>query len=150
MEAVINSVNDELCLPLPYQLSKTAGYIIRRRDVSLFASGSDLYTPDGGTLVIRVNSTCENWLVPRSLRMMFTLNKKSRGTIKLIGNLWSLFQRMRVMCGGQVIEYITGYNRVHEMIRRLQPSDEQSDNIIEGFGNEFYASANEIKARPGI
>ena len=57
---------------------------------------------------------------------------------------------MRVMRGGQMKEYITGYNRVHEMISRLQPTDEQSDNLIQGFGNDYYDSAGSIKSRPGI
>ena len=57
---------------------------------------------------------------------------------------------MRVMCGGQVIEDITGYNRVREMISRLQPTGGHNDNLIWGFGNNFYAEADEIKARPGI
>ena len=86
MEWLINSVTDDLVLPLQYQLPKTARYIVDCRDVSFFASGSDVYIPVGGDRVSRVNLNCENWLVPHSLRRMFTLNKKSGGAVKVIGN----------------------------------------------------------------
>ena len=76
-----------------------------------------------------------------------TFSKKGTAGCDIIriGNPLSFFQRMRVMRGGQVIEDITGYNRVHEVISRLQPSDEQQDNLIEGFGDDFYAGADAIK-----
>ena len=107
MEAVINSVDDELALTLQYKLQQAAGYITDRRDVSFFASGSDVYTPVGGTRVVRVNLKGDNWLIPQTVSLLFTLNKKSGGAVRVIGNPWSFFQRARVMCGGQVVEYFT-------------------------------------------
>ena len=126
MEAFVNSVDDALVLRVQYQLLESAGYITDRRDVSCFASGSDVYTPVGGTRVLRVNVNGENWLVPHTWRVMLTLNRNSGdGEVRVICRHWSFFQRMRVMCACQVIEYINGYNSVHERIK-LESSDEKA------------------------
>ena len=55
MEAVINSIDDGLVLQLQFKLPPTASYITDHRCVSFFTSGGDVYTPVGGTRVIRVN-----------------------------------------------------------------------------------------------
>ena len=112
MEGSVISIDDELVPPLLHNLPKTASYIVDRRDVSFFASGSGVYTPEGGARVIRVNLNGENRLVPHSLRMMFTLNKKSGGEARVTGKPWSFLQRVRVMCGGQVVEDITAYKNL--------------------------------------
>ena len=101
MDSVVNSIDDQLVEGLSYKLDKTASYITDRRDVSFFASGSDVYTPVGGTRVIRINLNGDNWLVPHSLRLMFTLANTAKNPatkrLKPIGNPWSFFQRMRVL-----------------------------------------------------
>ena len=132
----IKYVDGQLILPLQYQLLKTASDITDRRDVSVFASGSGVYTPVGGTRVIRINLNCANWLVPHGLRFMRTLTNTTIGhMLGVICNPWSFCsQRMRVMCGGQVVEYTTGYNRVHEMISRLESSEDfKNDDIYKIF-----------------
>ena len=58
--------------------------------MKFFASGSGVYTPEGGARVIRINLNCENWLAPHSLTVTFTLNKKPGDAIRPIGNPWSL------------------------------------------------------------
>ena len=63
MDSVVNSVDDQLVEGLSYKLGKSASYITDRRDVSFFASGSDVYTPVGGTRVIRINMTGDNWFL---------------------------------------------------------------------------------------
>ena len=87
----------------------------------------------------------KNWLIPHTLRVMFTLNKRSGGEVRVIGNPWCFFQRMRVMCGGQVIEDITNYNRVHEMISKLQSTDEKESDNIEGFGVDYKEHINSVE-----
>ncbi len=141
MDSIVNSVDDRLVDGLSYKLGNSSSYITDRREVSFFASGSDVYTPVGGTRVIRVNLTGDNWLVPHSLRLFFTLvNTDANPTTKLlrpIGGPWSFFQRMRVLCGGQIVEDITGYNRVHEMINKLQSEESNQNDAAEGFGARY-------------
>ena len=83
---------------------------------------------------------------------MFTLNKKSGGEVRVIGDPWCFFQRMRSMCGGQVIEDITNYNRVHEMISKLQSTDEKERDNIEGFGIGYknHADTQSLEDHPGM
>ena len=70
---------------------------------------------------------------------MFTLHKKSDG------NPRCFFQRTRVLCGGQVIEYITNYNRVHEMISKLESTGEKENDNIGGFGVDYKEHINSIE-----
>ena len=49
------------------------------------------------------------------------------------------------MCGGQVIEDITNYNRVHEMISKLQSTDEKESDNIEGFGVDYKEHINSVE-----
>ena len=47
-----------------------------------------------------------------------------------------VFSRMRVTCGGVILEDISEYNRLHTMMHMLKvsPDRDKNDNI-EGFGN---------------
>ena len=46
-----------------------------------------------------------------------------------------LFRRARLICGGQVVEDIDGFNRLSLMLTDLMPEDDQHDIACEGFGN---------------
>ena len=41
---------------------------------------------------------------------------------------------MRVICGGQIVEDIDNYNRLHEMYHMMKPSEKRINDAIEGFG----------------
>ena len=92
MEAVINPVDDELVSSLQYKQPKTVMYNPERRDVSIGASGSDAYTQVGGTRVVRTNLNAEILLIPHTLMVVFTLNKKSGTIVRTIGNPLCFFQ----------------------------------------------------------
>ena len=59
-----------------------------------------------------------------------------------ISGAWGLFSRMRILAGGQVLEEIDNYNRVHEMIECMSTTD--NNDYGEGFGNYWR---NESSAR---
>ena len=55
--------------------------------------------------------------------VMFDLKNTSQvsgALLRPLGGPHSFFRRMRLLCGGQVIEDIDNYNRVHEMLRILR------------------------------
>ena len=52
-----------------------------------------------------------------------------------------MFRRLRILCGGQVVEDIDNYARSHEMFSVLQPQDTRENDDIEGFGNGLPMSS---------
>ena len=49
---------------------------------------------------------------------------------------------MRVICGGQIVEDIDNYNRTHEMIHMMKPTEKRLNDAIEGFGDSEYQELN--------
>ena len=45
-----------------------------------------------------------------------------------------MFRRMRVLRGGQIVEDIDQYGRLHEMLHMMKPSEKRAHDSIEGFG----------------
>ena len=41
---------------------------------------------------------------------------------------------MRLICGGQIVEDIDNYNRLHEMYPMMKPFEKRLNDAIEGFG----------------
>ena len=52
-----------------------------------------------------------------------------------VGGPWGFFSRMRILVGGQVIEDIDNYNRVHEMFQVFSATDSRENDYAEGFAN---------------
>ena len=44
-------------------------------------------------------------------------NAKAANRLRPIGGPWSFFNRMRILAGGQILEDIDLYNKVHEMFK---------------------------------
>ena len=63
-----------------------------------------------------------DWYNPSTFGIMFDLHIESRvdgQNLKPIGGPWSFFQRLRMHCGGQLVESIDPYASVHEMFNVL-------------------------------
>ena len=43
------------------------------------------------------------------------------------------FKRLRVICGGQIVEDIDNYSRLHEMFHNMRPTEKRLNDAIEGF-----------------
>ena len=52
-----------------------------------------------------------------------------------IGGPLSFFSRMRIFAGGQILEDIDMYNRVHEMFSIFSAIDSRQNDYAEGFGS---------------
>jgi hypothetical protein len=47
---------------------------------------------------------------------------------------WVFFRRVRVRCGGQIVEDIDDYNRFHQMFHLMKPTERRLNDFVEGFG----------------
>ena len=139
MEGVANSVEDKLIDGLSFKHKPGASYITDRKSVTFHPSGSNFYSTNG-TKLIKIVLTGDQWLDPSTLRIMFDLSNTSGVTqrkLRPLGGPHSFFRRMRILCGGQVIEDIDSYNRVHEMLRILKAQDANINADAEGFGQQY-------------
>jgi len=137
MEETASSIEDHLLEGLSFKLKPGASYVQSRRSVSFFPQGGNSYSSTG-VRVIRVSLTGAQgeWLDPATLAVMFTINNRTDGTTNLLRFLsgpWSLFRRMRVLCGGTIIEDIDNYSRVHEMFHMLGSEAKRRNDSIMGF-----------------
>jgi hypothetical protein len=55
--------------------------------------------------------------------------------LRPIGGPWSFFSRTRILAGGQILEHIDLYNRVHEMFNMFSATDSRQNDYAEGFCN---------------
>ena len=139
MEGVANSVEDKLIDGLSFKHKPGASYITDRKSVTFHPSGSNFYSTNG-TKLIKIVLTGDQWLDPSTLRIMFDLSNTSGVTqrkLRPLGGPHSFFRRMRILCGGQVIEDIDSYNRVHEMLRILKAQDANINADAEAFGQQY-------------
>ena len=122
MEATAQSVEDLLIDGLSFKLRSGASYITNRRSVSYYPQGGNSYSPNG-VKVIRLELIGDSWLDPSTLRVVFTLvNDSATAAQKLypVSGPWSMFRRLRVMAGGQLLEDIDYYNKCHELFFRIR------------------------------
>ena len=139
MEATAQSVEDFLIDGLSFKLRPGASYITNRRSVSYFPQGGNQYSPNGAK-VIRLMLTGDSWVDPSTIRVMFNLVNNGTVNQKLypVSGPWCFFRRLRVLCGGQLLEDIDYYNKVHEMFHYFQSDTVRRNDNSEGFLAEEY------------
>ena len=50
------------------------------------------------------------------------------------------------MCGGQIVEDIDHYNRLHEMVDIMKPTEKRLNDMVEGFGTNETSLTNAVGA----
>ena len=145
MESITNGVEDFLIEGLSFKLPPGSSYIIDRRKSTFWASGSNIYKPEGGTKVVRflLNGEDGTWLDPATITVQFDLRNNEAGTdaapkrVRPLGGPHLFFRRARVLVNGMVAEDIQDFGRTSELFLSLMP-DHVRDNIdIEGFGHRW-------------
>ena len=143
MEGVANAVEDRLVDGLSFQLKPGASYITERKSVTYHPQGSNIYSTNG-TKLIKLLLTGDQWLDPSTFRIMFELqnnenpaNGNGHMQLRPLGGPHTFFRRMRILCGGQVVEDIDNYNRVHQMFTILNAKDANINERAEAFGQQF-------------
>ena len=142
MEHHARSIGDALFGGLNYKLKPGASYVTNRRSVSYFASGGNTYSPNC-VKVMEFSLTGDQWLDPSTFRVAFELDNNNGNNADgfqimvrpLSWNPAVFLRRARLICGGQVIEDIGGFNRLSLMLTGLLPEDDQHDIGCEGFGD---------------
>ena len=120
LEATTNAIEDYLIDSISFKLQPGASYVTDRRSVSYFPSGSNIYRPVAGTKVIKITLTGDQWLDPSTVQLQFDLeNENAAQPLYMLGGPHTCFRRLRVLCGGTVVEDIDQYNRIHEMFHIL-------------------------------
>ena len=101
MEVYSSSVEDQLIDGLSFKLAPGSSYIQDRKSSTFWPSGSNIYTPAGGTKVIRFLINGSDWLDPNTLRIFFDVSNKEAYPLRVLGNPYCFFRRMRVLVGNQ-------------------------------------------------
>ena len=119
LESAAASQEDFLIPGLNFKLPQSASYVSGRRFATFFPQGSNIYSPNGGTRLIRfVLSDAQNLLDLSTFRLAFELRNTSGDRVLWPqghpGQCW--FQRVRVYIGGTLIEDILMANRVSGML----------------------------------
>ena len=143
MQAHANSVDDQLIDGLSFKLKNSAKYLTDRRSVTFHPSGSNIYKTTSGTKVLKIEMTGDQYLVPECTRLMFTLrnNAAAGALLRTLSGPWSFWRRMRILCGGQVVEDFD-YAKTHEMMCILHAEATRNNDDVEGFGHRYDDSAN--------
>ena len=140
LESHAQSVEDVLTDSLQFKLHHGASYATDRKSVSYFSSGGNSYSP-GGVKVIKISVNGQDWLDPSTVKLFFDItNTATSGTgalalTPLVNGAWAFFRRMRVICGGQILEDLDSYGRLHEMFNMMKSSNKRLNDGIEGFGD---------------
>ena len=84
MENLTNSADEVLIDSLSFKLPASGNYVIDRRSVTFHTEGSNSYSPQQGTKVIRFRLAGEGRCDPSTVRAMFdVVNDDSDGTKRL-------------------------------------------------------------------
>ena len=110
METYSSSVEDQLIDGLSFKLNPGASYIVERKSVSYFPSGSNVYTTSSGTKVLRILINGDDWLdATHTLRIFFDVRSTGTAPLRVLSGPYSFFRRLRVLCGNQLVEDIDYY-----------------------------------------
>jgi hypothetical protein len=140
VEAVANGVEDKLIDGLSFKLAPGASYVQDRRSVTFHPAGGNIYKPGQGSPMIKFVLSGDQWLDPSTFRVAFDLVNLEEVTgkqLRPLGGPHTFFRRLRVLCGGQILEDIDLYNRVHELFDTLKSKHSRTNEAVEGFGMLF-------------
>ena len=84
METILTTVEDNILDALTFQLGSSSNYITERKSVSFYASGSNIYTPQGTTLLKFHLTDNSAWLDPSTIRLQFKLNNTGGRPLTLL------------------------------------------------------------------
>lgn len=138
MESLLAGQEDQLLNSLTFDLPQSINYIVERKSVSWYPSGSSEYAPNG-VKVIKFNLTGQsNWLDPQTIRLKFRLMNKddvNNYDLYLLNALpTNFFRRARLIVNGTVVEDVENFNLVCNLLHILKPAEARMNDAVEGFG----------------
>lgn len=150
VEAIASSIEDVLVNALSFKLPEGATYISERKSCTFYASGANEYGPSGVKLVKLVCAS-EGWLDPGTVRVQFDVNNKANLTpsvtrceLRPLSGGWCFFNRLRILCGGVIVEDISDFARTQEMFTTLISKNSKVNIDAEGFGLDDFDYKTEV------
>jgi hypothetical protein len=146
MEETASSIEDHLIEGLSFKLKPGASYVQSRRSVSFFPQGGNSYSSTGVKVIkISLTGAQGEWLDPTTLAVMFTINNAGNPAVTtgapmlhFLSGPWTLFRRMRIICGGAIIEDVDNYSRCHELFHMLGSAAKRRNDAVLGFNTSTY------------
>ena len=123
---------------LAYSGKATAAYVKDRTSATYFPTGGNAYSPSGVRLLrFELVTNADDFLDPASLRLGFTLvNNDADSPLRLLSNdPLVVFQRLRVLARGQLIEDINYLHRTVEMFSILLPPQRRNTLSMQMMGD---------------
>ena len=107
-----------MCIRDRLQIPQHAYYIIERNSCNFQAVGSNVYKPTSSVRITEFNLTDEHFLDPYSLGVQFYVvnTDTSAKTVYPISVAHGWISCARLLSRGVVLEDISEYNRVHQML----------------------------------
>ena len=144
MESHAQSVEDNLIDTLSFKLRPGASYTIDRRFVTYFPQGCNSYSPSG-VKMIKIMFTGDSWMDPSTAKLfMLVRNKINTDTTPHIKGPWGMFRRLSILRGGQIVEDIDLYGRLHEQFHMMKPTGKRTNDEIEGLDVTLGANAEKM------
>jgi hypothetical protein len=139
METHINSIEDVLIDGLTYRMGPGASYITNRRSVTFYPQGSNIYSSQAGVKLIKMTIAGDEYLDPSTFRIFFDLTNLGGALTRLrpLSGPHIFFRRMRILCGGQLLEDVDNYNRTHEMFLQFVSAEYRNNEDIQGFDSRW-------------
>ena len=77
-----------------------------------------------GVKVIKMMLTGDSWMDPRTLKMCMRVRNDSVAPITpIVAGAWGMFRCLRILRGGQIVEDIDLYGRLHEQSHMMNPKE---------------------------
>ena len=154
VESLTNGIDDFLIDGLSFKLPESATYVTDRKSVTFHTSGSNDYSATG-TKLIKLVVNGDGWMDPSTLRIAFdVVNTHATADVFLrpMSGPWTFFRRLRILCGGTIVEDITEYNRVHEMFTTIINKNSKVNVDAEGWGIDpwDYKTTINVATFPGL
>ena len=74
------------------------------------------------------------WLGPRTCKLVMHITHDTGSAITpRVAGPWGMFRRMRLLCGGQIVEDIDQCGCLPELFHMMKPSEKRAHDSIEGF-----------------
>ena len=150
METLIAASEQSLVHALSFSAPKIASYVTGRKQVTLSAAGGDVYGPSGvGSNTVRFSlNTSGPFLDLSTLCISSTLLNRGTTNLRILGpNIGACITSMRILIGGQEVDYVQYSNRTEAMLSLLQSEGKQRQAYSEGF---WLEAVDEDLVRPGV
>ena len=95
--------------------------------------------------MIKVMLTGDSWMGPSAVKLFMTIKNDSTAEITPhVAGAWSMFRRLRILCGGQNVEDIDLCGRLHEKFHMMKPTEKRTNDESEGFDDALGANAKKV------